>query len=98
MERVDREKNRSGKPYLNAGQQKEEYLESAFYDIWLGKNKPVKIIAHEGKKLAKYKSCLSCGFKTFTFPRIKVITKATYKRAGTGKEIQNCKTAEPNIF
>jgi len=91
MERVDRDKNRSGKPYLNAGQQKEEYLESAFYDIWLGKNKTVKLIAHEGEKLAKYESCPSCGFKTFTLPRIKVITKATYKREGTGKEIQNCK-------
>lgn len=98
MTRIDRDENPSGKPYLSEGQQKEEKVESIMYDIWKGNSGETKLVPNDGENRHKFEVCPGCSFNTLTTPFTKTILSATYARSGKGKEMQECKNCNFEVF
>ncbi|UEG55043.1 TPM domain-containing protein [Mucilaginibacter daejeonensis] len=99
LQRVDRDQNIDGTPYLSEGQRKEEELGVYQYDIWLAPDPSgeTKIIQQKADNYGKYTVCPQCNFKTMKKPELKTIVSPTRSRQGQGKKIavcQNCKHEE----
>ncbi|OKS86989.1 TPM domain-containing protein [Mucilaginibacter polytrichastri] len=91
MTRVDRDKNKTGSPYLSEGQKKEEKIGVYQYDIWVSNaGNDVKVIPNEGPNFQGYEPCPKCGFKTLGKPKEIEVVKPTRKREGKGKEVREC--------
>lgn len=91
MIRVDRDVNRSGKPFLNDGQVTEEKLEVFHYDIWLSTDeKEYKVLPYRAINYKRYDNCPHCTIKTFSGKMKITILKPTYSKEGEGKEIRKC--------
>lgn len=90
-QRIDREQNPAGTPFLNEGQRDEEKAGARAYEIWTQEgSKEARIIPFDGENARKFTTCPSCGYFAFTKPFVKTITKATTKRAGQGERMQTC--------
>jgi len=99
MSRMDRDLNMEGKPYLTAGQRKEETLQVYDYDIWeSADHKEHQIKAWPAETYYRYSECPECGFRTFDKPRTKTIKAATYSTQGEGKEIRECRNCNHEEF
>lgn len=76
--------------YLNAGQRREESLESVDYDVWLcpscGYN---QVKRYGGTASGEWKQCPSCNFKTLKVSR-STLHYATYDYEGEEEIRQNC--------
>jgi uncharacterized protein len=91
MTRIDRDKNKSGSPYLSGGQQAEEMVDVYQYDIWVDDaHDDIKIIPNEGPNFPHYDLCPQCEFKTLGKPKEIEIVKPTSNREGKGKEVREC--------
>lgn len=91
MRRVNRNANRSGKPFLNDGQIAEENLEVYHYDIWLSTDeKEDKIVSYPAINYNRYTQCLKCNFRAFSAKRVVTVLKPTYKKPGENKQIRTC--------
>lgn len=90
-QRVDREKNRDGKPFLDKGEQAEEKAGTKVYEIWTRPTpEETKVLAFDGDKVRKFVACPSCGYLTFTKPFVKTLKRATTRRTGEGERVQEC--------
>ncbi|WP_316738143.1 TPM domain-containing protein [Pedobacter aquatilis] len=99
MHRIDRDVNVEGKPYLNAGQRKEETLFVYDYDIWESTDKKEhQIKMWPAEKFDSYNECPECNFKTLAQPKVITVKRATYSRTGEGKEIKRCGNCNHEIF
>ncbi|MGV3761846.1 TPM domain-containing protein [Parapedobacter sp.] len=90
-QRVDREQNPDGRPFLDDGQRDEEKAGARAYEIWTREgSKEGRVIPFDGERARKFMTCPSCGYFAFTKPFVKTITRATTKRAGQGERMQYC--------
>lgn len=90
-QRVDREKNKDGKPFLDKGQLAEEKAGSKVYEIWTRTTpEEHRVLAFKGDKARKFVACPSCGYLTFTKPFVKTLKRATTRRKGEGERMQEC--------
>lgn len=91
MVRINRDKNKDGKPYITSGQLAEENAGVYIYDIWVSADgKENKIIANEGDNFDDFTGCPQCKFKTLCKPKTITLVNATYSRQGKGKEVRRC--------
>ena len=89
--RVNRDEVKSGmlKKMLSAGQQKEEYLGTKYYEVWLNRQtSEQRVIGWDGAKT--HRVCPSCGFKTYLLRASKVLKAATYSNTGIRKVYNQC--------
>ena len=91
MQRLNRDENVDGQPYLNKGQYAEEKLGVNDYDIWLSDNKKeYKIVVHQEDNYHDFDDCTKCSFKTLSKPKVIVTKQATYSNTGKSKEVLQC--------
>ncbi|WP_316830208.1 TPM domain-containing protein [Pedobacter aquatilis] len=91
MVRIDRDVNIEGKPFLTAGQRKEEVVKAYDYDIWESADHKEHIIkSWPAEKFDSYAECPSCKFRTYQLNKKITVKAATYSHDGQAKLVNEC--------
>ncbi|MCI5120255.1 MAG: TPM domain-containing protein [Candidatus Electrothrix sp. AUS4] len=75
--------------YLDAGQVKEESLQSVDYDVWLCPDCGTTKVISYNSWFSSYATCSKCKRRTMEVTS-RTITSATTRSTGTGEKIENC--------
>ncbi|WP_379089553.1 TPM domain-containing protein [Pedobacter sp. UC225_65] len=98
MQRLDRDENIEGKPFLSKGQREEEIIKAYDYDIWQSADHSEHIIkAWPAEAYNSFTECPKCNFRTYSLNKQETIKAATYSAEGQAKlinECSNCKHVE----
>ena len=76
--------------YLSTGQQAEETVGSIDYDAWVCMDCGHRSFLPYSKTFTNYKTCPSCGFKTFVQSSDRIMLAPTPLSAGEGMKIYSC--------
>lgn len=99
MIRVDRDINTEGKPFLTAGQRKEEVVLAYDYDIWESADHQEHIIkAWPAEEYNSYTECPECAFRTYKLNKRVTVKQATYSHEGQAKLINECSFCKKTEF
>lgn len=91
MERMDRDINLEGSPYLTKGQRKEEIIKAYDYDIWESADKQEHIIkVWPAEEYDSFIECPSCKFRTYQLNKQETTKSPSYSSTGTAKLTNEC--------
>jgi uncharacterized protein len=76
--------------YLSPGQQAEEMVGSVDYDAWICLECSKREILPYNKAFTHYKSCPSCGYKTYAQVSDRIIVPPTPISVGKGDRVHQC--------